>query len=979
MIIFLVFIIVLSSLVSASEVENDFNDEPTAENFQNLPIEKQNSENLLKVENPTLDNFKVLNEGEKTNYLKNTINSKYNNDFAQEYIKNINFEGSDKETQGLIAQKFFTYDVLNVNQNKDQFGVFYKNHYNVNIKLDGSLLSYTKEGEVSTNQGNPITKINIIKFKDRYNFKVDNSGNLILVDKSGDNEYKVSGVVTQSQNQNLEVLDGYIDGKKIINGQNIILSGDVVSGKFLEFDGVIFQEGSDLMYDYNTNLLTLYGGEIKTIKEFVDLNIKGSAKINPENYDVIKGNLKVDISDRFILNNFAIENSMGRKPIINLPVASELKRGNRGEDVEKLQEMLVFEGYLPSDENDGIFGPKTENALKKWQDENSLVSNGIYSSVVKDVYEEKMFKQLNKNIMPIELKFAENKKNSDDDEKNFVRFSDTVTINGNNFRFGFTPNQILDKSKEADNSLQNILPEKGYYENGDKYTNSEELDNIRTIQRIVGTNDDGHFGPATKLAVEKWQAENNLPITGRFNQLCIDTYLKNVGESLIYFEPEGAKIVLDSNKEKLGIDIQGNSKIIIDGEQLETNSKDITREIGYNLLKTVRYPVDIKLLDNEGNDLAQFQQTYKQFIKPEKILNLGGKSLGLKLNQVYIVAAGQTAFTEAVSPDQKAKILESMSPELKEQIAKAGHMGLMWVDETGQPFVIESSWEGVVLKKIDESHMGKVRESITGVYELTDKSGIDHLKVIREAQLDDERNIGWFFSNVENSLGTFGLNRVLNKDYESYRNCVGEVTSLLERGGFSDVTDNAQYIPMKEVDEKTIEALTKYINSFTGGKGEVTGNDVANMISEEMGDGKISQGLQYLAQRFLGDKVVSDIAGSALGKSFELINKYEGYKDKLGMNPSEFVTPSQLIYGNLEKGVIAPAREISSEQYVETGKIILDGLGYSGKSAIEDFQSDYNMNCEKTDSCTPIKVDNQWGTSTWVALYSQCANNVLTC
>lgn len=47
-----------------------------------------------------------------------------------------------------------------------------------------------------------------------------------------------------------------------------------------------------------------------------------------------------------------------------------LKKGTRGEEVKQLQEYLEIGA-------DGVFGPGTEAAVKKWQKENSLVADGI--------------------------------------------------------------------------------------------------------------------------------------------------------------------------------------------------------------------------------------------------------------------------------------------------------------------------------------------------------------------------------------------------------------------------------------------------------------------------------------------------------------------------------------------------------------------------------------------------------------------------
>ena len=47
-----------------------------------------------------------------------------------------------------------------------------------------------------------------------------------------------------------------------------------------------------------------------------------------------------------------------------------LKKGTRGKEVKQLQEYLEIGA-------DGVFGPGTEAAVKKWQKENSLVADGI--------------------------------------------------------------------------------------------------------------------------------------------------------------------------------------------------------------------------------------------------------------------------------------------------------------------------------------------------------------------------------------------------------------------------------------------------------------------------------------------------------------------------------------------------------------------------------------------------------------------------
>lgn len=59
------------------------------------------------------------------------------------------------------------------------------------------------------------------------------------------------------------------------------------------------------------------------------------------------------------------------------PDAQTLKRGNTGEIVVTLQNLLVEKGYIGRDYVDGDFGPGTDTAVKQFQTDNSLTADGI--------------------------------------------------------------------------------------------------------------------------------------------------------------------------------------------------------------------------------------------------------------------------------------------------------------------------------------------------------------------------------------------------------------------------------------------------------------------------------------------------------------------------------------------------------------------------------------------------------------------------
>ena len=57
--------------------------------------------------------------------------------------------------------------------------------------------------------------------------------------------------------------------------------------------------------------------------------------------------------------------------------AQTLKKGNAGEIVVTLQNLLVEKGYIDRDYVDGDFGPGTDAVVKQFQTDNSLTADGI--------------------------------------------------------------------------------------------------------------------------------------------------------------------------------------------------------------------------------------------------------------------------------------------------------------------------------------------------------------------------------------------------------------------------------------------------------------------------------------------------------------------------------------------------------------------------------------------------------------------------
>lgn len=63
------------------------------------------------------------------------------------------------------------------------------------------------------------------------------------------------------------------------------------------------------------------------------------------------------------------------------PLPALLKRRSRGEAVRALQNALMERGFIPKGKADGVFGPKTEIAVRQFQSANRLTPDGIAGTV----------------------------------------------------------------------------------------------------------------------------------------------------------------------------------------------------------------------------------------------------------------------------------------------------------------------------------------------------------------------------------------------------------------------------------------------------------------------------------------------------------------------------------------------------------------------------------------------------------------------
>ena len=58
-----------------------------------------------------------------------------------------------------------------------------------------------------------------------------------------------------------------------------------------------------------------------------------------------------------------------------------IKLGDTGDDVKRLQRVFARMKVLASDDLDGVFGPRTEDAVKDFQESNGLVVDGVVGPI----------------------------------------------------------------------------------------------------------------------------------------------------------------------------------------------------------------------------------------------------------------------------------------------------------------------------------------------------------------------------------------------------------------------------------------------------------------------------------------------------------------------------------------------------------------------------------------------------------------------
>ena len=120
-----------------------------------------------------------------------------------------------------------------INLRPDIFSSFMSER-GVEIQVVGKVTDYTPEGILVTN--GPTT-INLIEWRDEYEFEVDKDGKLLFISKGV--EYPVTGTVTKSVDGLIQIEEGTIGSSKVRKSQ-IVFEGEIIRGSAEEFGDFVF-------------------------------------------------------------------------------------------------------------------------------------------------------------------------------------------------------------------------------------------------------------------------------------------------------------------------------------------------------------------------------------------------------------------------------------------------------------------------------------------------------------------------------------------------------------------------------------------------------------------------------------------------------------------------------------------------------------------------------------------------------------------
>ncbi len=213
---------------------------------------------------------------------------------------------------------------------------------------------------------------------------------------------------------------------------------------------------------------------------------------------------------------------------------STMKLGSKGPDVKELQQKLVENGYLEQKYATGFFGPKTQEAVKKYQADEGINQTGVVAEMtIEALFVKKELKTTmvlrngdeSANVKTLQQALADMGYLKEDKITGY--FGDVTESAVRKFQ---KDNGISETGVAAEKTIEriNTIINGTKLETGKVYKSGDENNGVKEVQKRLselGYLDakyvTGYYGAITVAAVKKFQKNNQISETGTVAELTL--------------------------------------------------------------------------------------------------------------------------------------------------------------------------------------------------------------------------------------------------------------------------------------------------------------------------------------------------------------------------------------------------------------------------------------------------------------------------
>ncbi len=224
---------------------------------------------------------------------------------------------------------------------------------------------------------------------------------------------------------------------------------------------------------------------------------------------------------------------------------STLSKGAKGDNVKTLQQALINSGHLDPKYNTGFYGPKTEDAVKKYQSSNGLPSNGQWDQGTQTSYNNNALQPMvdtHPTLDPSTKGMLEQMRQNNDPRyatlanavQGGYRVSPAMLANAAQDAYNSTATYYNQDRQNAGGALQNYL--NTATSNYD--TNTGEIKNEQNLASMNMIDDQGQHGvagtPEAAMRLKSLNDSYNSRLASAYNTTAGDVNSKLQGQEYQY-------------------------------------------------------------------------------------------------------------------------------------------------------------------------------------------------------------------------------------------------------------------------------------------------------------------------------------------------------------------------------------------------------------------------------------------------------------